>query len=423
MRRRNSRLRPDEARAAWDAAQPSAAAAPVRVQCTLTTPMYGGGVAPGEVDRAMPIRPTAIRGQLRFWWRLLNGAGRSARDVFADESDLWGGIASAGPRASRVALHVNAEPIGSELVVDAPAYAPIVDRDANLRLLRAGYEFTLTLRFTGPSGDPSAALPRRTARRDQVIETVRWWASFGGVGARTRRGLGAVEVASDDVALPPVSREEVKSRGGRMALRAPRGNAMQAWQDSVEALKHFRQGEDMGRNRGRGGRPGRSHWPEPDAIRGLTGRYASGHKPEHAAGAQYPRAAFGLPIVFQFKDPGDPRGPKGKSLTLNPAEDHDESPKNPRRDRMASPLIVRPYFDGARYSPLALLLPAWEDRVSVPISLDSTRLGPAWPEDPKERERLADLVPPMRGRGADALTAFLDYFERSKPAGQRRGGR
>ena len=68
MRRRNSELRADEARAAWDAAQPPAAATAVRAKYELMTPMYGGGVAPSEVDRTMPIRPTAIRGQLRFWW-------------------------------------------------------------------------------------------------------------------------------------------------------------------------------------------------------------------------------------------------------------------------------------------------------------------------------------------------------------------
>ena len=90
---------------------------------------------------------------------------------------------------------------------------------------------------------------------------------------------------------------------------------------------------------------------------------------------------------------------------------------------MASPLILRPYFDGARYQPLALLLPGWESRVSVPVALDSTHLGPAWPEDSRDRERLADLVPPMQGRGTDALTAFLHYFEHPAPTGGGQGGR
>ena len=404
MRRRNSQLGPDEARAAWDAAQPSAAAAPVRVQCTLTTPMYGGGVAPGEVDRAMPIRPTAIRGQLRFWWRLLNGAGRTARDVFADEADLWGGIASAGPRASRVALHVDAEPIGSGQMVDArsrdvPSYALILERGDNARLLNAGYAFTLTLRFAEVSAD----------QRGQVIDALRWWTSFGGVGARTRRGLGAVEATGGAVALPPVSREEVELRGGRMVTRGPSRNALDAWRKAIDALSDFRQRPNVGRNPGRGNRPGRSRWPEPDAIRRHRHQHATGHQPEHPVDGLYPRAGFGLPIVFHFKDRGDP----APDVVLQPD----------RGDRMASPLILRPYFDGARYRPLALLLPGWADSVSVPVSFGSERVGRAWPDDSRKRKELAERVPPMQGRGADALTAFLHYFEHPTQTGRAQGGR
>ena len=421
MRKPNPAVRPEDARAAWDAAQSSAASAPVTVRCKLMTPMYGGGVEPGEVDCAMPIRPSAIRGQLRFWWRLLNGVGLRPQDVFAAESDLWGGIATTGPRASRVAVDVAAEPVGSAATVKAghhrfPAYAFILERDDDPTLLGDGYEFMLTLRFAGRVTD---------ARREQVIEALRWWASFGGIGARTRRGLGTVKISGGDVRLKPVTCKEVESRGGRMVLRGARKSAIEAWKDALEALKNFRQGESLGRNRGGGQHPGRSRWPEPDAIRHVTGDHAPGHEPKRPVVGQYPRAAFGLPIVFQFKNKnqGDPKGPKGKGLTLNAAPVNTESNKKLRRDRMASPLILRPYFDGARYQPLALLLPGWESHVSVPVALDSTHLGPAWPEDSRERERLADLVPPMQGRGTDALTAFLHYFEHPAPTGGGQGGR
>ncbi len=411
MRRRNPALRADDALALWDAARPLAAAAPLTVKCTLTTPMYGGGVSPGKVDCDLPIRPGAVRGQLRFWWRLLNGAGRDPRDVFAAESALWGGISTTGPRASRVALHVGGDSVGSAGMVKAknrlfPAYAFILDRDDDPALLGDGYEFTLTLRFAAELTD---------AQREQVIAALRWWACFGGIGARTRRGLGTVKVTSNDVELKPVACEEVKSRGGRMVLCAPRKSAIEAWKDALEALKNFRQGEDLGRNRGGGQRPGRSRWPEPDAIRRLTGDHAPGHEPKPAVDGLYPRAAFGLPIVFQFKDKnqGDPKGPKGKGLTLDPTG----------RDRMASPLILRPYFDGTRYRPLALLLPGWEERISVSVDLDSEHVGPAWPEDSDEREERAASVAPMRGRGADALTAFMHYFEhRGRDEHHGRGG-
>ena len=139
----------------------------------------------------------------------------------------------------------------------------------------------------------------------------------------------------------------------------------------------------------------------------------------------YKRQAFGLPIVFQFKDSnrGDPRGPGGKSLTLEPTDTVDERQRPVRRDRMASPVILRPYFDGTQYRPLALLLPGWEQRVSVSVNLDSDRVGPAWPKNSSEQEKQAALVPPMQGRGADALTAFLHYFEHHAREHHGRGGR
>ena len=258
-------------------------------------------------------------------------------------------------------------------------------------------------------------------QREQVIEALRWWTSFGGVGARTRRGLGTVEATSGEVDMKPVSREEVESRGGRMVLQVASEDAREAWRVAVDTLKSFRQGTKAGegRNPGSGKHPGRSRWPEPDAIRRRTGRHARGHHPEHnVREAYYPRAAFGLPIVFHFKNSRDP-----DDCVLEPGIDdphRDAGTDAAKRDRMASPLFLRPYFDGWRYRPLALLLPGWEERVSVPVRFDSEHVGPAWPKARDERKQMADLIVPMRGRGADALTAFMCHFEQQERSEQQR---
>ena len=154
MRRQpNPQIRPEDALTAWDAAVPVAALAPVTPHCTLVTPMYGGGVKPGEVDREMPIRQTAVRGQLRFWWRLLYGGGRPSRAVFRDESELWGGrggISGDKPQASRVALQVRADPVESSRLMkfrerlNFPAYSLILEKDDVPDVLAPGYEFDLT---------------------------------------------------------------------------------------------------------------------------------------------------------------------------------------------------------------------------------------------------------------------------------------
>ncbi len=407
MRKRLSpALHPEEACAAWDAPPPAAGPAAVTAHCTLQTPMYGGGVTPGKVDPELPIRPSALRGQLRFWWRLLYGRDRPSTEVFQTESGLWGGISSNRPRASRVTLQVRAERVEPKRlrtkgdIQDFPDYVLICKPGDNPKLLDAGYPFDLTLRFH-PTTQPE--------QRTQVVEALRWWASFGGVGARTRRGLGAVHVTSNDTELRPVSCRVVKAHGGRVVVGRVTSKAINArgavaaWKEAINTLKHFRQGPNLGRNPGSGAkRPGRSRWPELGTIRRRTGQQAPGHELQHPVDGFYPRAAFGLPIVFHFKDRDTPKG-----LTL--------VPKNPCSgdkdlDRMASPLIVRPYFDSAGCRPLARLLPGWEQCISVLVGLDADSASPAWPSSLEERQRLAERIKPMRGKGNDALSAFMAYF-------------
>ncbi len=414
MRQPNPNILPEAARSAWKKGRSSSGYdQTVTAHCELITPMYGGGVTAGKVDPALPIRASALRGQLRFWWRLLQCTGddgeafADSRKLFGVETDLWGGISSKGPQASKVEVRIEAKPIGPEELIAwkagdggkvnsrFPVYALVLEQKENPRLLKDRYPFQLTLGFTSKVA---------SERRNQVIDALRWWASFSGVGARTRRGLGAVKVVSDDVELKPVSGNEVTSRGGWMILGQPTAKADIAWRNAVGTLQKFRQGPGAGRNPGRGNHPGRSRWPEPDAIRRLAKTHAPQHAPEHEVDGFYPRAAFGLPIVFQFKDKrsGDPH-----DHTLVPVEPGSDK----KQDRMASPLILRPYFYGERYRPLALLLPGWKERISAPVGFEPGKEQPAWPNEPDERKRLAAHVLPMESRGEDVLTAFMRFFE------------
>jgi len=57
----------------------------------LITPIFGGGIKPGENDPEMLIRPSSIRGHLRFWWRATKGAKfESASQLFDREGEVWG---------------------------------------------------------------------------------------------------------------------------------------------------------------------------------------------------------------------------------------------------------------------------------------------------------------------------------------------
>ena len=382
MKRKLPKLTPDQALAAWDAAPAVAPEWELSLDCKLITPMYGGGVAPGEVDCEMPIRASAIRGQLRFWWRLLNGSGMRSPELFQEECELFGGVAKAGPVASPVTIQVEsgaaAAPVAKRTLekdIRIPPYA-FMDPSANPPLQKHGHRWTLLVDGSRLDAD----------RRSQLLDAIRWWASFGGVGARTRRGLGAVRV--HDAGIAPVMPGEIERLGGLLVSGRGEANAIKAWNDSVQTLAKFRQLPD-GRASGTGGRPGRSRWPEADTIRALGRHRAKRDSDKHPAHDYYPRAAFGLPIVFQ-------RDPKG---TLNPA-DH---------ERMASPLILRPYFDGAGYCPAALLLPGWEQRLKIKARFE-THPAPVWPEPERER-RAAARFAPVKGRGDNPLTAFMSYFK------------
>ncbi|MFZ1753938.1 MAG: hypothetical protein WBO46_01600 [Caldilineaceae bacterium] len=113
---------------------------------------------------------------------------------------------------------------------------------------------------------------------------------------------------------------------------------MAVWLDLTTALAEFRQAP-KGRPPGTQSsswRPGRSFWPEPDEIRRRT-RAKESHPPRHPV-RKFPRAAFGLPIIFEFKREDVAAGDPWKT-TLQ-GLDH---------DRLASPLIIRPIActDGA----------------------------------------------------------------------------
>jgi len=377
--------------------------------CELVTPLYGGGVTAGEVDEKMPVRASAIRGQLRFWWRLLARHRRKlvGNELRREEFDLWGGLGKP-VQASKLWLRVS-EVRGIEMApwanytknwnstwkglpdpetwAKAPyALFPAQGRRPGLRdsqspaeLARPGLQWRLEMSFANGCSDIQIA---------ECVEALRWWASFGGIGARSRRGLGAVCVQG----LTAVDATEAAAIGCTLVLAgATQTTATPAWIAAIEKLQCFRQAEGIGRNPRTQGRPGRSRWPEADAIRRLTQRHAPQHPPQHPGGQVFPRAAFGLPIIFQFKDEkaGDPA-----PFALQPEN----------ADRLASPVILRPYrrADGKWFS-AALLLPH-DHAMNMALVMPDKSVAPAarWldPASPLLRAPL----------GQDALHAFLEFF-------------
>lgn len=356
-------------------------------QCTLVTPMYGGGVKAGEVDKDMPIRATEIRGQLRFWWRLLNQKNYSdAQALFKAERATWGGLGDEETLAkSKVAVMVSKQPgFKTQPSKEAIEGIKYVFGQGEVQWLSAPQKFEIRLQYPH-----SVEL--------EVVKAFQWWATFGGVGAKTRRGFGAIQV--QDVVV--VSDQELQEMGCLVARAETTADALSAWQNGNDKLHHFRQRRGFARAQG-SARPGRSYWPEPDQLRRDFKKDDDGkHKPAHAAGNVFGRAAFGLPIIFDFRKNSEPA-----KTELLPAGD---------KERMASPLILRPCLHNGRWTATALLLPNWKEALHQPLRYKSGNGAPmSWPKDEKEQKRIASTIAPMvkngELRGSNPLTAFMAYF-------------
>ena len=76
----------------------------------VITPLFGGGVTPGEADPITTVRATEVRGHLRFWWRATRGGqfNGNLAAMKAEEERIWGSAAAQGKAGpSRVSVVVS----------------------------------------------------------------------------------------------------------------------------------------------------------------------------------------------------------------------------------------------------------------------------------------------------------------------------
>lgn len=411
------------------------------------TYVMGGGVKVDAhnkfADERTPIRAASIRGQLRFWWRACNPSNCKTIDKLrAREAEIWG----SAEKPSNVAIKVVEQPT-TPSAHSVYHYKLVPDKTTGQMVPRLR-----TVKQRDPIAygafplQPSSEMQQETSpaapgvlhdyraqefvialRYDKSVEedvTLALWAweTFGGLGARTRRGFGAIERADKTPSTMVENREKLKfidSKpsfdgvpslvGARFVVtRQSSVDPLEAWKYCLERLQSLRQGEDLGRNRGLSGssRPGRSRWPEPEEIRRLTGQRSSKHKPLPNQVDRFPRAAFGLPIIFQFQ---------GGATKLS------ESNKDPIKtelkptnaDRMASPLILRPLRDLEEYRAMALVL-----RTKMPQQIILKATGK---EKFNEQVRVdlerhhAEQIEPLKLGGrpfTNPLDRFLEEFKK-----------
>lgn len=292
----------------------------ITLDIRLVTVMYGGGPTAGYPDEITPFRPSAIRGHLRFWWRATRGARFTTwEELREQEARVWGDAET--PSAVRVEVEcpANMRPTRfplREYERDAnrryalfPPFEEKVKRLDERRLQRGGgFRLTVSLRRNS------------TELRDDVDAALWAWLNLGGLGARTRRGAGALYCAQYAGWSPSrilgdgTVRDWPVLKGGILICGAQPSPWQKCWDDLLRFYREFRQ------DRGLQGR-GKTNWPEPDQIRNLRQ-----HGGQPTGG--FPRGVLGLPIIFHFKDRWDP---SDQILSCDS-----------RNGRMASPVILRP---------------------------------------------------------------------------------
>ena len=421
----------------------------------IITPLFGGGAIQQMSDEITTVRGTEVRGHLRFWWRATYAGHLPDVEAVKKREDLIWGKANKrkeqGPKHEKtiqieVSLDKESEPVApfelktfidhngeqknrqdwiSSTKVHPYAAFPLqftqeerkqIPPPASRTVSKEGIEFTLTITF-----------PREYA--DEVKMALWAWETFGGIGARTRRGFGALQLLKIDGKAPidnnlPPSFQEAEQWLKKKLEKLPAKNhgfpyispqlqfqiigatdPMNAWEELIEKLRNFRQGS-YGRSPGRGNKPGRSYWPEAETVRKLTGSRRS-DLPALGHPEKFPRAAFGLPITFHFiRDDQHNRNNPGIRKTKDPADTFLQSGGG--SDRLASPLILKSLScQNGQACGLAVIL----DGYTIPSSLMLKGPNGTTPVkhqlDNKDLHILSSLK--LNGK-VDVLEAFLDYL-------------
>lgn len=314
------------------------------LELSLITPMFGGSAEAGQVDPERPVNAKSIRGHLRFWWRACRaGQFASAEDMFRREAEIWGAAGEYGtdgkPVLGQGAVDLEVAILSEGTVVNArnliPKASPRTGPQEGIFL----FPFDEQKKENKPPADALKNVQFELylslsdpAFRQDVQDALIAWILFGGIGARTRRGCGAlkpvnppewypadVEALRKWAASLPPSRTACgwTSLAGARAVVGDPAPPLEAWRLLGKYWSAFRKGHI-------GGNPYNPmtgcKWPDHDVLKRQLGR-------RDPLGLVKP--FIGLPIVYQ-------RFRGSFSGTLEPKDS----------GRMASPVILKPIAFG-----------------------------------------------------------------------------
>lgn len=201
---------------------------------SVISPVFGGGVYidpertfDKQPDRLTPVRSAAVRGHLRFWWRVAYaGSLGSVTALREREAAVWGLASRPGAVSLSIeqSITVSSMNFTNQMIYACfPLQAPHGAPPGKLH------------RFKG-----SATITLRTPSEyeKEVRLAMRAWLAFGGIGGRTRRGFGAVSAPQPEDPKAILSETKQGKTNGvpELGLRLSFAEKGRTWQTAEAAL-------------------------------------------------------------------------------------------------------------------------------------------------------------------------------------------
>ncbi len=378
---------------------------PIEATYRIVTPMFIGGADQSPSDG---IRPPSVKGALRFWWRALNWSrlrGQKGTDEEAlkqlhkEEAALFG-IAADDKKGSDIGQ-------GSFLlrvIIADDTSDPVIPTASEGQKYMLGIGLSGADRKAIMEGVFSVQVLFRPGadqdKQDQIVQALFAWGLLGGLGSRSRRGIGSVAIENfkgvKSVPMIPQTVEQFSEAIKTLGLPANCGlppftafSALTQMDCSVSSSKNKAWdilndvGLEMMRYRGWG------FQRNPTDIHKVAGIKAEQNFPnDHheilkavqgsSPGALPDRAVFGLPHNYFFKSESGklsadrkaellkqtppPKEKDAEKIAKKWANDRSKAeiaPANEGRTRRASPLLIHAHrFPDGKAAIIQTLLPA-----------------------------------------------------------------
>ena len=320
----------------------------LELRMMVVTPLFMGGAD----NKKAELRPSSIKGLLRFWWRALHPY-TDPKKLLEEENKIFGGAGS-GQGRSKVIIKITPSPNPKTEDIKSYKNNPGINYlgygvvGSGRKAIPPGYEFELQIKIDGLSPE-----------EEQKIEDALWcMLHLGGLGSRSRRGFGSVVDAryiyrSKEELLEAIKKKLEDIRQGaqdqdglpdytaitkhtKVYILPPKDSWEKALNEVGVLLSQYRLGTRD--------KPAQIQRPESfvTETQEVKDFAATGKCPQKPP----PRALFGLPHNYFFKD-------TGKKVSTE-AKLHDTA-----ITRRASPLFIHIHqLEGNQYVPIVSFIPA-----------------------------------------------------------------